>query len=71
MPSALPCDQLKAELSRLSRVHGRDLFDADMTAVWRDDLLCLVVRFADGMAWEVPFDPEAQDIILAGQSTKH
>ncbi len=31
----------------------------------------LPVSFPDGMAWEVPFDPEAQDIILAGQSTKH
>lgn len=67
----LPSEQLKAELSRLSRIHGRDPFDADMSAVWRDGLLCLVVRFADGVAWEIPFDPEAQDMILAGQSTKH
>lgn len=71
MQSALPCDQLKAELSRLSRVHGRDPFDADMRVVWRDDVLCLAVSFADGMAWEVPFDPEAQDIVKASQATKH
>ena len=67
----LPCDQLKAELSRLSRAHGRDPFDADMSAIWRDDVLCLVVSFPDGMAWEVPFDPEAQDIVQAANSTKH
>lgn len=67
----LPCENLKAELSRLSRVHGRDPYDADMNTEWRDNRLCLVVRFADGMAWVVPFDPEAQDVILARQSTKH
>lgn len=71
MQSKLPCEQLKAELSRLSRVHGRDPFDADMSAVWRADVLCLAVSFPDGMAWEVPFDPEAQDIVLARQATKH
>ena len=67
----LPCEQLKAELSRLSRVHKRSAGDGDMSAVWRDDVLCLVVSFPDGMAWEVPFDPEACDIILAAQATKH
>ena len=67
----LPCDQLKAELSRLSRVHGRSAGDGEMHVTWRGDELCLAVSFPDGMAWEVPFDPEAQAIVQAANSTKH
>ena len=67
----LPCEQLKAELSRLCRVHKRSMDDGEMSATWRDGLLCLSVVFADGMAWTVPFDPETQDIIEAKDATKH
>lgn len=68
----LPCEQLKAELSRLSRVHKRSAGDGELSVTWNDDgQLCLAVAFPDGMAWEVPFDAEAQDIIRAQDATKH
>lgn len=68
----LPCEQLKAELSRLCRVHGRSLEEGDMRATWNEDgQLCLAVAFPDGMAWEVPFDAGAQDIVQATDATKH
>lgn len=67
----LPCDHLKAEIARLCRVHGRSLDDGQMRATWRDGALCLAVSFPDGMAWEVPFDPEAQDLVRAANATKH
>ena len=67
----LPCDHLKAELARLSCVHGRSVGDGEIEATWRSGLLCLAVTFADGMTWEVPFDPEAQDIVQGANATKH
>lgn len=67
----LPCEQMKTEIARLCRVHRRNLDDGEMRATWRDGVLCLAVSFPDGMAWEVPFDPEAQDILRAGSATKH
>lgn len=68
----LPCDHLKAEIARLCRVHERGLEDGDMRATWNEDgQLCLAVAFPDGMAWEVPFDTEAQAIIQAADATKH
>ncbi|GAA3928698.1 hypothetical protein GCM10022229_22960 [Luteimonas lutimaris] len=68
---SLPCDQLKAELARLCRAHNRSVFDGDMRVTWRGDELCLAVSFPDGMAWEVPFDAEAQTIIQSANATKH
>jgi len=67
----LPCELMKAELARLCRVHGRDLDDGELRATWRGTELCLAVSFPDGMAWEVPFDPDAQAIIEAGRAVKH
>lgn len=67
----LPCDHLKAELARLSRIHGRSIDDGEIEATWRSGLLCLAVTFPDGMTWEVPFDPEAQDIVQGANATKH
>lgn len=67
----LPCERMKSEIARLSRVHGRTIDEGEMRATWRDGLLCLAVSFPDGMAWEVPFDPEAQAIIQAANATKH
>ena len=67
----LPCDDLKAEIARLCRVHNRSLDDGDLRATWRDGLLCLAVSFPDGMAWEVPFDPGTQDIVQGMNATKH
>lgn len=67
----LPCEQLKAELARLCRVHNRSIEEGEMRATWRDGELCLAVSFADGMAWEVPFDSGTQDIIEAGNAIKH
>jgi hypothetical protein len=67
----LPCEQLKAELSRLCRDHRRSLDDGEMEATWRDGMLCIAVTFPDGMAWEVPFDAGAQDIVQGLNATKH
>ena len=67
----LPCDQLKAELARLCRVHGRSIDEGEMRATWRDGELCLAVSFPDGMAWEVPFDPEAQVTVQSIHAVKH
>jgi len=67
----LPCEMMKAELVRLCRVHGRDLDSGEMRTTWRGTELCLAVSFPDGMAWEVPFDPEARRMIEAVQATKH
>ncbi|MBW8373631.1 hypothetical protein [Stenotrophomonas sp.] len=67
----LPCEILKAELARLCRVHGRDLDSGEMRPTWRDGELCLAVSFPDGMAWEVPFDPDAQAIIEIGRAVKN
>lgn len=67
----LPCDQMKAELVRLCRVHQRNIDDGEMRATWCDGVLCLAVSFPDGMAWEVPFDPEAQAMIEAADATLH
>ncbi len=68
----LPSDQLKAELARLSRLHNRHAGDGELTLTRNAaGQLCLRVAFPDGMAWEVPFDPESQDIIQAQDATKH
>lgn len=67
----LPCEALKAELQRLSRVHNRWPSDGEMRMTWRGNDLCLAVSFPDGMAWEVPFDPEAQAMLEAPDATKH
>lgn len=68
----LPCENLKAELARLSRVHKRSMDEGEIRATWNaDGQLCLAVSFPDGMAWEVPFDSEAQDILRMMNATKH
>lgn len=68
----LPCDQMKAELSRLGTEHGRGPAEGTMHAAWNaEGLACVVVEFPDGMRWEVPFDAEAQDIIRSAYETKH
>ena len=67
----LPCEAMKAELLRLSRVHKRSAGDGEMHVTWRGDELCLAVSFPDGMAWEVPFDPEAQAMLEAPSARKH
>jgi|GEM_PF-4979929 len=33
--------------------------------------VCLALSFPDGMAWEVPLDPDVQAIIQAADGTKH
>lgn len=68
---SLPTELMRAELSRLARVHNRSMDECDMRVTWRGDELCLAVSFPDGMAWEVPFDPEAQLIVEAANAQKH
>lgn len=68
----LPCEQMKAEFYRLCRVHGRSMDEGELRATWNaDGDLCVAVSFPDGMAWEVPFDAEAQAIVQGMNATKH
>ena len=70
--STLPCEQMKAELARLCRVHGRSMDEGELRATWNaSGKLCMAVSFPDGMAWEVPFAPEAQAVIDGRCATKH
>lgn len=69
----LPSDQLKSELQRLERLHGRSIMaeDPDMRIGWRDGVPCLVVAFADGLVWRADFDPVAAAVIQSADAMKH
>ena len=73
----LPCERMKAELTRLHDEHVRaggeplDLGDAELSVVLRDGGYYLLVGWPAGPYWVVPTDPETNAFLQSRGAMKH